>query len=1413
MLGTLDGGRPTCFDRLSTGGSAEGIPAWVAEYVGLPFKVHGRHRDGVDCWGLVRLVLAERFRIEVPIYADGYAGAGREDAREIGRLIEERMGPWRAVVVRQAHDEELAFGAERPGDALLIRQWGQPMHVGLVVAFGWMLHVQAGIDASVERYDGVRWAKRVIGIYRQAEGAPCNLPVPVAPLANELRLVGCLDPFSTARLDRRLIAGGTIAELLEHAGADPILVRHGHAWISDAEQTEEPAYIPRQYWHRVRPHAGTVLTVRAVPTGGGGGKNPLAIVLSLAVFAFAAWAAPALVGAVFPTLGGFGLQVATGLVSGIISMVGRLLVNAIAPPQLPKSARSQQESPTYSLAGARNRANPYGSVPRLYGKHRLYPAYGALPYTELVGDDQYLRLLFCLGYGPLQVDDLKIGETPLAQFTGVEHVIRQGYLNDPPLTLYTTDVFEDALSVLVTQVGGWVTRTSQSNADELSLDITFDRGLTEFLSSGQRKARSVTLEVEYRPLGGAFVAAPGSPLTVTDNKTGLVRRGLRWTVARGQYDVQVRRTSADSTGDKIFDRFFWTSLRTVKQESPLKLSGTATVEMRIKASDQLNGVVDTFNCIATSILDTWNGAAWVASASRNAAWAYVDVLRGRANKRPVADARLDLAAFQAWAAANDAAGQDGQAKFSFDGVFDTAGTVFEALRDIAATARAAFTMKDGKFGVVRDVAQTVPIQHFSPRNSFGFRGVKAFAEEPHAVRARFVNESAGWQPDEITVYADGFNEGNATRFETIEFFGVTRQAQAWRDTRYHQAVARLRPETYEISCDVEHLVCGPGDLVRVSHDVPSWGLHWGRIKSVTIDGGGNATAATLDEPVVMDASKSYGARIRKADGTSVYASLVTAEGESATVTFLTPLTGASVPAAGDLEMVGEANLESVELVVRKIEPEGELGARLTLVDAAPAVHSADTGSIPAFDPRITIPTPPAVRAPAKPAVLDLRSDETVLLLQPDGSLLTRILVIVAMPAGTAVPAAALETQFRRSSATGSWERLSPAPGDATEVSVLPVDDGEQYDVRIRAVSAAGVASDWTMVAAHTVLGKTTRPPDVADLRHEPGPTLRWSYASPPIDFAGFRLRRRPGVIIKWDDAIAMHDGLVMGTAFDLSGVPGGTQVIMVKAVDVAGNESANPAVVIKGIGDPFISNIVLTTDYAAQGYPGAIVDGTVVGQQLKANDTGTLFWPATAGVLFWATSDAATFWATSNYKQMTYTGVFVPPAAALPGQAVLETAIVGERIELLYRSAGDGLFWTKTDGEAFWGADADAFWPALGNFVPWPGAIDLARQEYELRVVTGAGLAQGVVSTFKAKIDVDDILEELHDAAIAAGGTRLPVAHVYRAIENVQLTLQGGTAAVAAKILDKSVAGPLVQCFDGAGAGTAATVDADIQGY
>ena len=130
------------------------VPIWLGHYIGLPFKEHGRDKGGLDCWGLVRLVLAEQFGFHVPSYSGDYSRTS--DSVAISKLINRESVDWRKV---DSGDENL-------GDVIVMRMRGQPMHVGLVVGDGQMLHVERGINSALERYTTSRWVSRIEAVYR-----------------------------------------------------------------------------------------------------------------------------------------------------------------------------------------------------------------------------------------------------------------------------------------------------------------------------------------------------------------------------------------------------------------------------------------------------------------------------------------------------------------------------------------------------------------------------------------------------------------------------------------------------------------------------------------------------------------------------------------------------------------------------------------------------------------------------------------------------------------------------------------------------------------------------------------------------------------------------------------------------------------------------------------------------------------------------------------------------------------------------------------------------------------------------------------------------------------------------------------------------------------------------------------------
>ena len=396
--------------------------------------------------------------------------------------------------------------------------------------------------------------------------------------------------------------------------------------------------------------------------------------------------------------------------------------------------------------------------------------------------------------------------------------------NDAPITLYTQRIEEDPLSIALTAAGGWRSITSRPGAREISLDLSFDRGLAFYNDQGGRSNATVEFDAEYRAVGNDAWAAiswksggdagfeTAGKITITEASSSPVRRGGRFDLPdAGQYEVRLRRTTADATGPRLIDSATLSALRSITNDQPVTMSGLAMVALRLKAYEQINNQLQQISCLASSYLEVWNGSTWSWQLTRNPAWAYCDVLRRRGNTRLIGDERIDLTAIRAWAEACETPAQDGQPKWTFDGIVE-GGSVVEALRDIASHARARYGIRDGKHSVVRDIPQTVPVLHITPRNSFNYVGRKQFIDLPHALKVRFINPDKDWQEDERIVYADGYSAENAARFETVDMMACTRAEQAWREGRYHLAVGRLRPETHEVYQDVEALRATDGDL-------------------------------------------------------------------------------------------------------------------------------------------------------------------------------------------------------------------------------------------------------------------------------------------------------------------------------------------------------------------------------------------------------------------------------------------------------------------------------------------------------------------------------------------------------------------------------------------------------------------------
>lgn len=125
-----------------------------SKYIGIPFKDKGRTYEGLDCWGLLCLIFKEQFNIEIPTFLDEYPTA--TNFVEVGKLIEDNINIW--IKIEQ--------NTRKVGDVVLLRLFGYPVHVGILVDRQRMIHVFRGTDTCLQKIYGMIWKKRICGIYR-----------------------------------------------------------------------------------------------------------------------------------------------------------------------------------------------------------------------------------------------------------------------------------------------------------------------------------------------------------------------------------------------------------------------------------------------------------------------------------------------------------------------------------------------------------------------------------------------------------------------------------------------------------------------------------------------------------------------------------------------------------------------------------------------------------------------------------------------------------------------------------------------------------------------------------------------------------------------------------------------------------------------------------------------------------------------------------------------------------------------------------------------------------------------------------------------------------------------------------------------------------------------------------------------
>lgn len=714
-------------------------------------------------------------------------------------------------------------------------------------------------------------------------------------------------------------------------------------------------WISRTAWNR-RVQDGDCVIFVTLPRGGGG-SNPLRIILMIVVMIVAWYAAPFVAGAM-------GVTSAAGVavVQGVIGMVGGMLVNALVPPPT-ASAASQSNalasgSPTYSIGAQGNQARVGQPIPVMYGRHLTYPDFAAMPYTEYAGNEQYLYQLFCIGHGDYEIEAIRIEDTPISGFEEIDYEIVPpgGNVTLFPTAVTTSIEVSGQEALTGNTLGPFVANDAETEANAIAVDVVMSRGMYFANDDGGLTAVTISWKVEAQLIDDDGVAVGAWFALGTHSETKATstpqRFSTKYSVPAGRYQVRLTRLDTKQTGSRYGHELDWYGLRAY-------LPGTQTygnvtlVAMKMRATNNLSSQASRkVNMIATRKLQTWNPTTgWSAETvpTRSIAWALADICRAEYGA-DLPDSRIDLQGLYdldaVWAARGD----------TFNNVFDSQSTISEALTITARAGRAIWFQQGGIVHVVRDGPATIPVALFSQRNivkgSFKIDYLMPNESTADCVDVAYFDENVWkWRTVRATLPS-----GTSDKPATVKLIGVTNRQQAWKEGMYTAACNKYRRRLPTFASEMEGFIPTLADLVAVQHDLPKWG------QSGEIVAWNPATKeAVVSEPLDWSAGGAHVLAFRGRDGSPLGPFAATA-GTSAHRVILTDwdvsgtfwndgVTDKHMPdVSGDRErshyVFGPANAQYIRCRLVAMQPKTQETATLECVVESDYVHTADTGVAP-----------------------------------------------------------------------------------------------------------------------------------------------------------------------------------------------------------------------------------------------------------------------------------------------------------------------------------------------------------------------------------------------------------------------------------------------------------------------------------
>ena len=662
------------------------------------------------------------------------------------------------------------------------------------------------------------------------------------------------------------------------------------------------------------------------------------------------------------------------LASGAVMFLGGKIINAVFPQAVDNINWNDHETtqtygwdlPTPTTTAGTVVGETYGEcipAPQLLEQH-----------VETVNDEQYLNLLYCGGYGPVDsIDNIRIDYTDIGNFSGVQLETRLGTNDQKPISFFKNTPLDQSVGVELVQ-GQVVARTSDSTkASALDVTLEFPAGLYHVNDKGDYDNATATFLLEYRKGQSdswhnfkkgdtgyhySVTAATNSALRRTFSVTGL---------EAGQYDVRV--TAVNKPTSSRYQSMVNWSIMTSYIDGIYSRPNKVLVALRIKANNQLSGGVPSLNWRQTRktvLVHNPETGYYEQRAADNPIWACYDILHGCRSLKNIKTGENEYvvsgypascldAYWQQWKSAaayadEEITNQDGEKepRYRFDAFFDTAQKRWTAAQKAANVGHAVIIPHGRNIGIVVDRPGHIT-QIFGEGRTTVSSVKGSFSSTEDRARAIEVTYNDGqndFKNTVMTVRSPNYNtDRSSDNTAQLTLFGVKRRSQAYREAITALATNERQLQFIELSADIDAIVAEYGDIVGFNHAVSRLGIASGRIVSAT------TTTVTLDKTVQLDAAKKYEIYISLSNDALIRREVIAETTETDTLKLATPFESTQLPQRFDNYAFGELDKAVKPFRIVNASRDGDLKVSLKLAEYDEAMYSdeLDYSKYPVID--------------------------------------------------------------------------------------------------------------------------------------------------------------------------------------------------------------------------------------------------------------------------------------------------------------------------------------------------------------------------------------------------------------------------------------------------------------------------------